>query len=83
MLDDIKKWLDNNINATAKGGKTHQAMQYLLSQWPKMVVYCEDGRLNISNAAAENAIRPFVIGKKDGCLPIALKEQKPAPLTIA
>lgn len=29
-----------------------------------MVVYCEDGRLNISNAAAENAIRPFVIGRK-------------------
>ena len=64
VLDDIKKWLDNNIGATAKGGKTHQAMQYLLSQWPKMVVYCEDGRLNISNAAAENAIRPFVIGRK-------------------
>ena len=44
---------------------------------------CKDGSLNISNVAAENAIRPFVIGKKDGCLPIALKEQKPAPLTIA
>ena len=64
MLDDIKKWLDNNIGATAKGGKTHQAMQYPLSQWPKMVVFCEDGRLNIRNAAAENAIRPFVMGRK-------------------
>lgn len=28
------------------------------------MVYSEDGRLNISNVLAENAIRPFVIGRK-------------------
>ncbi len=32
-----------------------------LNQWSKVVVYCEDGHLNISNAAAENAIRPFTV----------------------
>ncbi|MBO9481994.1 transposase domain-containing protein, partial [Salinisphaera sp. G21_0] len=31
----------------------------------KLVVYCEDGDLNISNAAAENAIRPFTLGRKN------------------
>ncbi len=34
------------------------------NQWDKLVVYCEDGRLNISNVLAENAIRPFVVGRK-------------------
>ena len=43
----------------------HTAMRYALNQWPKLVVYCEDGHLNISNAAAENAIRPFTIGRKN------------------
>ncbi|MCP3675843.1 MAG: IS66 family transposase, partial [Gammaproteobacteria bacterium] len=27
--------------------------------------YCEDGRLNISNALAENAIRPFAVGRRN------------------
>ncbi|MGI2027115.1 transposase domain-containing protein [Endozoicomonas acroporae] len=30
-----------------------------------MLVYCEDGHLNISNAAAENAIRPFTVGSRN------------------
>jgi hypothetical protein len=29
------------------------------------VGYCEDGRLNISNALAENAIRPFAVGRRN------------------
>lgn len=40
-------------------------MGYALNQWPQLVVYCEDGQLNISNAAAENAIRPFTVGRKN------------------
>lgn len=30
--------------------------------------YLEDGRLNIDNNRAERAIKPFVIGRKIGCL---------------
>ncbi len=29
-----------------------------------MTSYCEDGRLHISNANAENAIRPFAVGRR-------------------
>ena len=39
-------------------------MQYLHRQWSKLVVYIEDGRLNIDNNATERAIRPFVMGRK-------------------
>jgi len=40
-------------------------MYYMLNQWPYLVGYCDDGKLNIiSNALAENAIRPFAIGRK-------------------
>ena len=34
-------------------------------QWPRLTVYTEDGRLNIDNNLCENAIRPFVIGRKN------------------
>ena len=39
-------------------------MTYLSNQWEKLNVYCTHGELNISNILAENAIRPFVIGRK-------------------
>jgi len=38
---------------------------YLHNEWDKLVRYLDDGRLEIDNNAAENAIRPFVIGRKN------------------
>jgi transposase len=64
VLDDLKLWLENNIGKVAKSSNTHTAIQYTLNQWPKLIRYCDDGRLDISNVLAENAIRPFVIGRK-------------------
>lgn len=64
ILNDLKAWLDKNITRMMKGGLTYKAMQYTLNQWDSLVGYCKDGKLNISNALAENAIRPFAIGRK-------------------
>ncbi len=64
ILDELKTWLEHNVTRMLKGGLTHKAMQYTLNQWENLIGYCEDGELNISNALAENAIRPFAIGRK-------------------
>jgi len=42
-----------------------KAMHYLNNQWSKLIVYTQDGQLNIDNNLCENAIRPFVIGRKN------------------
>ena len=47
-----------------KGGLTYKAIYYTLNQWDTLVGYCEDGHLAISNVLAENAIRPFAVGRK-------------------
>ena len=65
LLDDLHIWLEKNVTRLVPDSLTHTAMTYALNQWPKLIVYCEDGHLNISNAAAENAIRPFIIGRKN------------------
>jgi hypothetical protein len=46
-----------------KGGLLHKAIQYCLNQWEYLVGYCQRGDLKISNALAENAIRPFAVGR--------------------
>ena len=64
LLEDLKNWLDKNLNAVPKDSLTYKAIHYSLNQWPKLIRYCEDGRLHISNAGAENAIRPFAVGRR-------------------
>ena len=40
-------------------------LNYAHKQWPKLIVYVQDGRLRIDKNLSENAIRPFVIGRKN------------------
>ncbi|WP_151705495.1 IS66 family transposase [Nitrincola alkalilacustris] len=60
----FKTWLENNVNKVMKGSLTRKAMEYTLNQWPYLIGYCERGDLHISNVLAENAIRPFALGRK-------------------
>ncbi len=39
-------------------------MEYTLNQWDYLVGYCKRGDLQISNVLAENAIRPFAVGRR-------------------
>jgi len=64
VLKKLKAYLEDNQHKVPKDGLTGKAMTYLSNQWGKLMVYCSNGELNISNILAENAIRPFVIGRK-------------------
>lgn len=63
-LEAFKTWLETNAGKVAKGTMTRSAMDYTLNQWPTLTGYCERGDLQISNVLAENAIRPFALGRK-------------------
>jgi len=63
-LEKLKTWLESSAGKVAKGTLTRTAMDYTLNQWPTLVGYCKRGDLQISNVLAENAIRPFAVGRK-------------------
>jgi transposase len=42
-----------------------EAFTYATNQWPTLGVYLTDGRLTIDNAAAEQAIRPLAVGRRN------------------
>ncbi len=65
ILNEFKLWLEKNAAKIMKGGALRKAIDYTLNQWQYLVGYCERGDLKISNALAENAIRPFAIGRKN------------------
>ena len=65
ILDKLRQWLDKTLHTTLPKGLLGKALSYLDKNWAKLTLYTEDGRLSIDNNPAENAIRPFVIGRKN------------------
>jgi len=65
ILQNIKELLDKILHSTVPSGLMGTALNYLYKQWPKLIVYIQDGNYPIDNNIAENAIRPFVIGRKN------------------
>jgi transposase len=65
ILDKIKAFYDNELISCTPKRTYGAALGYLHNQWPKLIGYTEDGRYPIDNNPAENAIRPFVVGRKN------------------
>ncbi len=65
VLDEMRLWLDQSLPQVPPTSATGKALHYLHNEWHKLIRYLNDGRLEIDNNAAENAIRPFVIGRKN------------------
>lgn len=65
VLQQLGAWLDKSLPQVPPGTAAGKALHYLHREWDKLVVYLEDGRLEIDNNLAENAIRPFVMGRKN------------------
>ena len=65
ILDKLRRWVDDSLPQVPPGSAAGKAMNYLNNEWDKLVRYLDDGRLEIDNNLAENAIRPFVIGRKN------------------
>jgi transposase len=65
VLDEFKAWLDANKPLTPPKGLLGRAISYTLSNWEKLIIYIQDGRLRPDNNMVENAIRPFVVGRKN------------------
>ena len=64
ILKNLKRWLDVNINSVPPKSQTGQALSYLYNEWDYLTTFLEDSSIPISNETAENAIRPFVVGRK-------------------
>ena len=64
LLEQFKSWLDKSSESVTKESLLGVAITYSLNQWPKLIRYLDDGRLNIDNNRAERAVKPFVIGRK-------------------
>ena len=65
VLSAFHTWLNKRANEILPSSKLGDAIAYTLKQWDKLVRYLESPFLTPDNNASENAIRPFVLGRKN------------------
>ena len=76
VLDEVRSWLDDALPQVAPSSATGKALSYLHNEWSHLIRYLSDGRLEIDNNGAENAIRPFVLGRKNWLFSTSVKGVK-------
>ena len=65
VLKRIQAWLAVTGAQVLPKSPMGQAIYYAQAQWQALEVYVTDGRLEIDNNAAERAMRPFAVGRKN------------------
>lgn len=65
MLEELHAWLTATLTRVPGRGDLAGAIRYALSRWTALTRYRDDGRLAMDNNAAERAIRPLVLGRKN------------------
>jgi len=68
ILEQFKSWLLKRSKEVQPTSLMGTAIKYALNQWDKMTAYLGSYHLTPDNNACENAIRPFVVGRKNWLL---------------
>jgi transposase len=65
LFSEFKSWMSDLYPQVPPGSPIGKAIAYTLDNWEQLVLYINDPECVPSNNLAENAIRPFVIGRKN------------------
>jgi transposase len=64
-IDALAVWFDAQLAKIPGKSDLAKAIRYARWRWHALTRYLDDGRLEISNNAAENKIRPAALGRKN------------------
>jgi hypothetical protein len=64
LVADLERWLREERPKLSRGNDLAKAMDYLLKRWPAFTRFLNDGRICLSNNAAERALRGIALGRK-------------------
>ncbi|WP_425411934.1 IS66 family transposase [Magnetospirillum moscoviense] len=65
LIDDMALWLHHKRAGLSGKSDTAKAMDYLLKRWPAFTLFLADGRVDLSNNAAERALRGIAVGRRN------------------
>jgi len=65
LLESMHAWLQTSLSKLSRKSDTSAAIHYALALWNAFVRYCDDGRIEIDNSAAERALRAVAVGRRN------------------
>ena len=65
LLVEMKTWLETTLTRISGRGELAKAIRYALSRWAALTLILRDGRACIDNSAAERAMRPIALGRRN------------------
>jgi transposase len=65
LVEDLEKWLRDRRSKLSGKSRTGEAIDYSLKRWTAFTRFLDDGRLCMSNNAAERELRAVAIGRKN------------------
>ncbi len=78
LLESYGAWLRAKLKTLSAKSDTAKAIHYSLNQWAALMLYCDDGAVEIDNNLAENALRCVAIGRNYAQLQIMRSPSSPA-----
>jgi transposase len=64
LVAELEEWLREQRPKLSRGNDLAKAMDYMLKRWPAFTRFLDDGRICLSNNAAERALRGIALGRK-------------------
>src|SRR4029079_12911013 len=64
LIADLDAWLHEHRPKLSRGNDLARAMDYILKRWAAFTLFLDDGRVCLSNNAAERALRGIALGRK-------------------
>jgi len=64
IVADLERWMIATRDKLSRGHDLAKAMHYMLRRWPSFTRFLDDGRICLTNNAAERALRGVALGRK-------------------
>jgi transposase len=64
LVADLEAWMRTERAKLSRGNDVAKAMEYMLKRWSAFTRFLDDGRICLSNNAAERALRGIALGRK-------------------
>ncbi len=64
LVEELHAWLQEQRARLSRSSSVAKPIDYMLKRWDRFAVFLDDGRICLTNNAAERALRGFALGRK-------------------
>jgi transposase len=65
LVEAMHAWLTDGLGRISGRSTLAQAIRYALNHWPGLILFLQDGRVELDTNTVERAMRPVALGRKN------------------